>query len=41
MTDQEPWSQIGPRNTNSNAGLAKAADDEMRMNDSRTQLSFG
>ena len=30
-----------PRNSNSNTVLAKVAADEMRLNDSRTQLSFG
>jgi hypothetical protein len=41
MTDHKPWSQIGPRNSNPNAVLAKAAADEMRSNDSCTQLSLG
>ena len=41
MTDHKPWSLIGHRNSNPNAELATAAADEMQLNDSCTQLSFG
>ena len=41
MTDHTPWAVMGSHNSNPNAELATAAADEMQINDSCTQLSFG